>query len=201
MNIILASSSPYRQAILARSGLTFRMQSPQVDESPKPNESAARLVVRLATAKAQAVARSSADALVIGADQVASVAGCILGKPHTHANAVAQLQQSSNATVTLYSGVALLNTASGRLQTRCDRYTVRFRPLTPARIEHYLQQAQPYDCCGSLKAEGVGIALLRTLRGNDPNTLFGLPMIALVEMLENEGVDLITIGGEPCPTN
>jgi MAF protein len=189
--IILASSSPYRKQILDRTGLIFTTASPDIDESPLPEESPRDLVKRLAEQKARAVQPRYPDALIIGSDQVADLGGRIIGKPKDHAAAVDQLRQSSATTMILYAGVALLNASSGYLQIAVDSFAVEYRQLSDDQISRYLEIAQPYDSCGSLKAEGIGIALLKRLSGNDPNTLMGLPLIRLIDMLQNEGVQII----------
>jgi MAF protein len=189
--IILASSSPYRKQILDRTGLIFTTVSPDIDESPLLEESPRDLVKRLAELKAREVQSRFPEALIIGSDQVAELGGRIIGKPRNHDDAVSQLRQSSASLMTLYAGVALLNSASGNLQTAVDSFAVEYRELSDDQIYRYLESAQPYDSCGSLKAEGIGIALLKRLSGNDPNTLMGLPLIKLIEMLQCEGVVII----------
>jgi 7-methyl-GTP pyrophosphatase len=189
--IVLASSSAFRRSLLARLGLPFESIAPEVDETAKPGEAPRELVQRLAIAKARAVAPLRPGALIIGSDQVAVHAGAITGKPRDHADAVAQLRAASGNTVTLYTGLALLNAATGNLQTDMIPFGVRFRTLTGAQIENYLRKEQPYDCAGSVKSEGLGIALLERFEGDDPNALIGLPLIRLVRMLEREGVAII----------
>ena len=195
--IVLASSSPWRREILARAGIPFTVRTPGIDESPRPGESAPALAERLSIAKAKAVAESAADdaagrdALVIGCDQVAECRGQLIGKPRDHAHAVAQLQSASGATVTLHSGIALYDAATAAVQSAVEVFTVEFRRLDRDLIERYLRAEQPYQCCGSLKAEGRGIALLRRLHGDDPNALIGLPMIRLVDMLNHAGVEVV----------
>jgi len=188
MRLILASSSPFRRDLLARLKIPFEIISPDIDESPRPGESPPALVERLAKEKAWAVARAQRDALVIGSDQVAVHGDEIVGKPHTHARAVEQLRMASGKTVTLYTGLALVNAATGRVQCEVLPYRVVFRPLTDEQIECYLRKEQPYNCAGSVRSEGLGIALLERFEGDDPNTLIGLPLIRLVRMLENEGL-------------
>ena len=191
MKLILASSSPYRRALLARLKVPFEAISPDVDEAPLPNETPEKLVERLSRAKARKVATDRRDALVIGSDQVAVYNGRIVGKPHGHDKAVAQLREASGRTVMLYTGLALLNTVTGKEQCEVVPYRVTFRKLTDELIESYLKKEQPYSCAGSVKSEGLGIALLEKFEGDDPNTLIGLPLIRLVRMLENEGVKII----------
>ena len=191
--IVLASSSPYRRQILERVNLSFTCHKPGVDESVLAGESAPDLVARLALAKAKAVAAHYPDGLIIGADQVADHRGEIIGKPDDHEDAVRQLRSMSGSTLTLYSGVVLYDAAAANdhYQSAVEPFVVEFRELDDDLIERYLKAEQPYDCCGSLKAEGPGIALLKRLHGNDPNALVGLPLIRLLEMLKNAGVALI----------
>lgn len=189
--LILASSSPYRKALLQRLGLEFEVIAPHIDESPQAREDAKTLVERLAVAKARAVADKTPGALVIGSDQVALHAHRILGKPLTHENAVEQLRTLSGASMTLYTGLALIHSDSGRLQSDVVLFQVQFRRLTASQIEQYLRRERPYDCAGSVKAESLGIALLERLEGQDPSALIGLPLIRLVTMLQNEGVSVI----------
>lgn len=189
--IILASSSPYRRALLERLKIPFEAIAPDVDESLRPGETPQGLVERLSAEKAHTIAAEHADALVIGSDQVAVYDGNVVGKPHSHDRAVAQLRAASGRTVTLYTGLALINAATGSVQSEVLPYHVTFRQLSDAQIENYLQKEQPYSCAGSVKSEGLGIALLEKFEGDDPNTLIGLPLIRLVRMLQNEGVHVV----------
>lgn len=189
--LVLASSSPFRRALLARLGIPFETLSPAVDETPQAGEAPATLVERLAIAKARAGAARHPGALVIGSDQVAVHGDAIVGKPRDHADAVRQLRAASGSRVLLHTGLALLDGASGRLQHEVVPFAVHFRALTDAQIERYLRKEQPYDCAGSVKSEGLGIALIERFEGDDPNALIGLPLIRLVRMLENEGVEVI----------
>lgn len=191
MQLVLASSSPFRRELLSRLKLPFDVIVPDVDETAQPNETPQALVERLAVAKARAVVARAPHALVIGSDQVAVYDGVIVGKPHTHANAVRQLQSAAGRTVMLYTGLALVNAASGRVQSEVVPFGVTFRALTDAQIERYLRKEQPYGCAGSVRSEGLGIALLERFEGDDPNALIGLPLIRLVRMLENEGVAVL----------
>jgi septum formation protein len=191
LTIILASTSPYRRMLLERLQLPFKTISPEVDETPLPGESPQALVQRLAVAKAQAVADKSPNALIIGSDQVAVHDGEVVGKPRDHEHAVAQLRQASGTSVMLYTGLALVNSSNGNIQSEVIPFGVVFRKLSDEQIENYLRREQPYDCAGSVKSEGLGIALLERFEGEDPNTLIGLPLIRLVRMLENEGVELL----------
>jgi septum formation protein len=189
--LILASTSPFRKAILEKLGLPFETRAPEVDETPRPDESPARLVERLAVAKARAIAGQLDAGLVIGSDQVAVIDDQILGKPGSHDQAVAQLRQASGRRVTFLTGLALVNAATGHVQSEVVPFSVVFRQLTDSQIENYLQQERPYNCAGSFRSEGLGIALFEKLEGEDPNTLIGLPLIRLLRMLENEDVAII----------
>lgn len=191
MKLILASSSPFRRELLSRLMVPFEVAVPDVDETPHQDESPQALVERLAIAKAQTVASKYPDALVIGSDQVAVHNGDIVGKPLTHERAVEQLKTASGNTVMLYTGVALVNSSSGRVQSEVVPYGVTFRTLTDQQIETYLRKEQPYHCAGSVKSEGLGAALLERFDGEDPATLIGLPLIRLIRMLENEGLAVI----------
>lgn len=191
MNLILASSSPYRRELLARLLIPFEVVAPDVDETPAPGEAPQALVERLAVAKAQAVARQHTNALVIGSDQAAVYDGKIVGKPLTHDRAVEQLRMASGKAVMLYTGLVLINSASGRVQSEVIPFRVVFRALSDSQIENYLRREQPYHCAGSVKSEGLGIALLERFEGDDPNALIGLPLIRLVRMLEREGLTAI----------
>lgn len=184
--LVLGSSSPYRKMLLESLMLPFETASPDIDESRKPGETPLQLVERLAVEKAQAVAKKYPNALVIGSDQVALHGEEIVGKPHTHERAVEQLKTASGKQVTLYTGLALLNSASRRIQSEVIPYTVHFKHLADTDIEAYLRKEQPYNCAGSVRSEGLGIALLERFEGDDPNALIGLPLIRLIAMLENE---------------
>jgi septum formation protein len=187
--ILLASSSPYRRQLLQRLGLAFEWASPDIDESHQPEESPAQLVHRLAEAKARHLSSTYPNHLIIGSDQVATIENHILGKPHTHINAVAQLRSFRQCEVTFLTGLCLFNPTTNHLQTSVETYKVRFRNLSNEQIENYLQREQPYDCAGSFKSEGLGICLFEQFAGDDPNTLIGLPLIALTHMLAKEGLD------------
>ncbi|GMR08538.1 MAG: nucleoside triphosphate pyrophosphatase [Gammaproteobacteria bacterium] len=189
--IILASTSPFRKEILSRLGLPFETCSPDVNETALADESAEALVARLAEAKARTIAKQYKDALVIGSDQVAVLDGAILGKPGNHEKAMAQLKQASGKSVIFYTGLCLINSTSGNTQVDVIPFEVFFRDLSDQQIENYLQREQPYNCAGSFKSEGLGISLFEKLNGDDPNTLIGLPLIRLVRMLENEGIEII----------
>lgn len=189
--LILASSSPFRRELLERLRIPFEIMPPELDETPLAGESPRQLTERLAIAKARKIAETERNALVIGSDQVAVYDGVIVGKPHTHDRAVEQLRAASGKTVTLHTGLALVNSATGRTQCEVIPYRVTFRELSDSLIESYLRKEQPYACAGSVRSEGLGIALLEKFEGEDPNTLIGLPLIRLVRMLENEGVVVI----------
>ncbi len=193
--ILLASSSTYRRELLTRLGLRFEWASPDIDESPllnengKVDESADALVTRLSIAKAKALAADYPDHLIIGSDQVAVLGSQIIGKPHTYARAFTQLRNASGNPVIFKTGLCLLNANTGISQVRVEEFKVEFRELTNDQIHHYLTYEQPYDCAGSFKCEGLGVALFSKLSGDDPSALMGLPLIRLVEMLKAEGID------------
>ena len=191
MKLILASSSPYRRELLERLKIPFEVIAPEVDETPRPGETPAALVERLSIEKARKIAMQKPGSLVIGSDQVAVYNGKIVGKPHSHDRAVQQLREASGRTVVLYTGLALVHADTQRVQCEVIPYRVTFRALTDAQIESYLHKEQPYSCAGSVKSEGLGIALLERFEGDDPNTPIGLPLIRLVRMLENEGIKII----------
>ncbi len=193
--LILASSSPYRAELLSRLGLAFETVSPDIDETARPGESPRELVMRLARDKAAAVDRERPGALIIGSDQVAVMDGRVLGKPGNMETARAQLAAASGREVEFLTGLALLNGASGQCQLDCIPYQVHFRELTAAQIDAYLHIEQPFDCAGSFKSEGLGVALFARMQGEDPSALIGLPLIRLVEMLAAEGVDLLMRNG------
>lgn len=188
--LLLASSSPYRRELLERLRLPFSWSSPDIDEQRLPEEPAVDLVKRLAREKAQALTTSHPQHLIIGSDQVAVLGEQILGKPHTFERACEQLLAASGNHVTFLTGLALLNTQSGHCQVDCVPFTVNMRELDLARIERYLRAEEPYDCAGSFKAEGLGVSLFQSTHGVDATSLVGLPLIRLVDMLLNEGVNL-----------
>ncbi len=168
--------------------MKFTCISPDIDETPLPSEMPSKLVGRLSQAKAATVAQRYPSHLIIGSDQVAIHDGCIIGKPKNRQDAVEQLQSASGQVIELLTGVALLNSASGQMQVDVLPYFVKFRPLSLAAIEDYIDRDQPYDCGGSLRSEGLGVALLEEFRGSDPNILLGLPLIRLIDMLASQGV-------------
>lgn len=189
--IILGSSSVYRRELLARLQIPFETANPDIDESIQPDELPSAAAVRLAMEKAHAVAEQFPDALIISADQVAVLAGHYLGKPLDHANATHQLRRMRGKEVVFHTALCLLNSRTRRIQSRVVSCVVRFRQVSDAQIERYLLKEQPYHCAGSAKSEGLGIALIERITGDDPNALIGLPLIALVDMLGNEGVDVL----------
>ncbi|MBK7415550.1 MAG: septum formation inhibitor Maf [Dechloromonas sp.] len=189
--IILASTSPYRRELLSRLGLPFDVANPKADENPLPNEAPEALALRLSEVKARAVAQAHPDALIIGSDQVATVDGKIYGKPVTHERAVAQLRELSGKTVNFFTGLCLFDARNEKAEVRGIPTLVKFRDLSDAEIENYLKREPAYDCAGSAKSEGLGIALLVSMHGDDPNALVGLPLIALCDMLRNKGVQVL----------
>lgn len=188
--LVLASTSPYRSELLKRLQIPFITASPDVDETPLPDETARATSLRLAQKKARAVATAYPDALIIGSDQVALLEGKQIGKPLTHENASRQLRSMRGKTTCFYTALALLNTKNGHLQTEVAENQVTLRDLDDAEIEAYLQKEQPYNCAGSAKSEGLGIALMSSMKGDDPNALIGLPLILLTAMLRREGLRL-----------
>ncbi len=189
--IVLASTSKYRRELLARLGLPFEVASPQVDETALPREAPPDTARRLAEAKARAVAERFPQALIIGSDQVAVLDDMPLGKPGNYANSLRQLQAMRGKEVVFHTALCVLDAADGRAQTRVVPFCVRFREYSDAQIERYLEREQPYDCAGSARCEGLGIALIAEMRGDDPNALIGLPLIALTEMLAAQGVSVL----------
>lgn len=191
INIILASSSIYRRELLTRLQLPFSCISPEVDESPLDYELPQETALRLAQVKAKKVSLSNPNALIIGCDQVATLDNTQLGKPLTHANAIKQLRLIRGREVIFHSALCLYNTVTQNMQALVVPYVVTFRDLSDTQIESYLIKEQPYECAGSAKSEGLGIAIIEKMIGEDPNALIGLPLIKLVSMLQNEGVNVI----------
>ncbi len=189
--VILGSTSRYRRELLSRLHLPFDVQAPEVDETPRPGEAPAALAARLALAKAQAVAARFPEAIVIGSDQVADLDGEPLGKPGDHARATAQLQRMRGRTLVFQTALAVVCKATGFAQQDLAPVRVVFRNLSDAAIEHYLRTEQPYDCAGSAKSEGLGIALLESIDSDDPTALIGLPLIRTCRLLRAAGVDLL----------
>jgi len=189
--LVLASTSIYRRELLERLQIPFQTAAPDVDETPLSGEPAKQTSWRLSREKALAVAIHYPDALIIGSDQVALLDGQQMGKPLTHDNAVRQLRAMRGKTVTFYTALTLLNARSGEMQTEVAENRVSFRELSDEEIESYLLKEQPYHCAGSAKSEGLGIALISRMEGDDPNALIGLPLILLVGMLKMQGVPIL----------
>lgn len=189
--LILASSSVYRRTLLERFGLPFECVSPALDEAPMPGETPLATALRLAAAKAQTVAASQRNALIIGSDQVADLNGTPLGKPGNHANAVRQLQAMRGQRVVFHTALCVLDAASGRQQLETVPATVYFRELSDVQIENYLTREPAYDCAGSAKIESLGVALVSKIESDDPTALIGLPLMALTTMLAREGLAVL----------
>ncbi|MDE1185055.1 MAG: Maf family protein [Pantoea sp.] len=187
--LVLASTSPFRQALLSKLGLPFICAAPHTDETPLPGETAEALVQRLALAKAKALAEQYPDRWIIGSDQVCVLDGNITGKPHTEENARCQLAAASGKAITFYTGLALIQPQNAQQFLCCEPFTVHFRALSQAEIAAYVAKEQPLQCAGSFKSEGLGICLFEKLEGRDPNALIGLPLIALNEMLRQAGIN------------
>ena len=190
-HLILASSSPFRRELLQRLQLPFTVVSPDVEESALPDELPEQTSLRLAQAKALKVAENNPYSLIIGCDQIATLDGLQIGKPGTHENAVNQLTMMRGRPVVFHSALCLYNANTKTMQAEVVPVTVQFRQLTDLQIESYLHKEQPYNCAGSAKSEGLGIAIIASMQGDDPNALIGLPLIKLVSMLENEGVVIL----------
>ena len=188
--LILGSSSPYRKMLLERLMVPFKTENPDIDETPIDGETPIELVERLAIAKAQEIAKTNPNSLIIGSDQVALHGDQIVGKPHTHQCAVEQLKTASGKKIELFTGLALINSATNSIQSEVIPFTVHFKPLSEATIERYLRKEQPYNCAGSVRSEGLGVTLFERFEGDDPNALIGLPLIRLVAMLENQAFDV-----------
>jgi 7-methyl-GTP pyrophosphatase len=189
--LVLASSSRYRQALLERLGLRFESASPGVEEQSSPGESPAGLALRLAQMKARAVQATYPDALIVGSDQAVSCEGELLGKPGDHATALRQLRRLSGKAADFHTAVSLLDARNRQIDSRVVPCRVVFRALDERRIENYLRREQPYDCAGSAKSEGLGIALIARMETEDPTSLVGLPLIALTELLERAGLPVL----------
>lgn len=190
-DIVLASTSPFRRELLARLGLPFLTASPDVDETPLPGEAPETTAMRLSESKARAVAARHPEALIIGSDQVACLDGRVFGKPGSHDNAVRQLRSMRGRSVNFFTGLCLLNARTGQARLRGVPTLVTFRDLDDDEIERYLRKEQPYNCAGSAKSEGLGIALIARIAGEDPNALIGLPLIALCDLFREEGINPI----------
>ncbi len=189
--LVLGSTSPYRRELLTRLRIPFSVTSPEVDETPQTGESPRNLALRLALAKAQAVAVLHPEAVVIGSDQVADLDGQPLGKPGEHAKAVAQLQRMRGQVVIFQTAVSVVCLANGFEDTQLAAVKVKFRDLSDAEIEAYLRAEEPYDCAGSAKSEGLGIALLESIDNDDPTALVGLPLIRTCQMIRAAGVRIL----------
>jgi septum formation protein len=191
MKLVLASTSRYRRELLSRLHMPFEVVAPEVNETPLPGESPSETALRLSVLKAQAVAKQYPDALIIGSDQVLMLDAEQLGKPGNYENAFAQLKKMQGKAMVFHTALTLLNSKNGRTQTRDVPTVVHIRKLSDAQIEAYLKKEEPYDCAGSAKSESLGIALMERMDSPDPTALIGLPLMALTEMLMNEGVDVL----------
>lgn len=189
--IVLASSSSYRRDLLQRLKIPFQIFAPDIDESPRAGETPRDTALRLSREKALAARDRFPDALIIGSDQVAVLDGIQLGKPGNRENALRQLQSASGREVVFHTALSLVNARTGRVQSEVIPVTVRFRKLSDALIDRYLDKEQPYDCAGSARSEAMGIALCECIESRDPTALIGLPLITLVSMLQNEGFSVV----------
>lgn len=189
--LILASSSIYRRELLERLQISFTTQSPDIDETVLENEQPQTTALRLAQEKARKIAKTNKDALIIGCDQVAMLDTLQLGKPYNFENATKQLSLMRGRVVTFHSALCLYNAQTGNMQAEVVPFDVHFKQLTDTQIKNYLNKEQPYHCAGSAKSEGLGIALIEKMSGDDPNALIGLPLIRLITMLNNENVNVI----------
>ena len=189
--LVLASTSPFRRELLNRLEIFFTTANPQTDESALPGESPEDLALRLSEAKARAVAPLFPDALIIGSDQVAILDGQVYGKPGTHENAIKQLQTMRGRTVNFFTGLCLLDAKTGEAHVRGIPTLVTFRDLSDEEIENYLRREQPYNCAGAAKSEGLGIAIIARMQGDDPNALVGLPLIALCDLFREVGFPVL----------
>jgi MAF protein len=191
MKIVLGSTSPFRKALLERLQINFVCDSPNIDETPLSNETVEEMVVRLAVAKASVLADKHKNSLIIGSAQSAILNDKVLSKPGNFDNAFTQLTQASGQKITFQTGLCLLNTETGDIQSACIPYTVVFKTLPSEMITNYLHKEKPYNCAGSFKSEALGIALFERFEGDDPNALIGLPLIELVNFLNNEGISIL----------
>ncbi len=189
--LVLGSTSPFRKTILEKLQLPFVCAKPNIDETPLKGETPQTLVKRLAIEKAKAVASQHPNALIIGSDQVAVCKGEIIGKPHNFDNGVIQLTKFSGESITFYTGLCIYNSETDKEISLVEPFNVHFNQLSQGEIENYLHAEQPYNCAGSFKSEGLGICLFEKLEGDDPNTLIGLPLIKLVSLLKQHGVDVL----------
>ncbi|WP_159651759.1 Maf family protein [Vibrio atypicus] len=188
--LVLASTSPYRQQLLNKLAVPFITASPNFDETPLQEETPVDLVKRLAIGKAVSCSVQQ-PSLVIGSDQVCVINDQIIGKPHTREKAIEQLTQQSGQSIQFYTGLALYNSNTKQVDVKVDTFTVHFRHLTEQQIVNYVDKEEPFYCAGSFKSEGLGIALFERLEGKDPNTLVGLPLIDLIDMLEAQGFEVL----------
>ncbi|MEI6895032.1 MAG: nucleoside triphosphate pyrophosphatase [Colwellia sp.] len=189
--LVLGSTSPFRKTILEKLQLPFHCAKPDIDETEKKGETPQDLVKRLAIAKAKAITPQFPNALIIGSDQVAICDGEILGKPHSFNNAVIQLSKFSGRSITFYTGLCVYDSEKDKTVAIVEPFIVHFNPLSQKEIKNYLHAEQPYNCAGSFKSEGLGICLFNRLEGDDPNTLIGLPLIKLVALLKQQGIDVL----------
>ncbi|TWX71759.1 septum formation inhibitor Maf [Colwellia demingiae] len=194
--LVLGSTSPFRKTILEKLQLPFYCAKPNIDETEKKDESPQALVERLAIEKAKAVSSEYPNALIIGSDQVAVCEEEILGKPHNFDNAVVQLSKFSGKSITFYTGLCVYDSEKDKTIALVEPFTVHFNQLSQKDIANYLNAEQPYNCAGSFKSEGLGICLFSKLEGDDPNTLIGLPLIKLVELLKQHGIDVLAEQGK-----
>ena len=192
MKLVLASTSRYRRELLSRLHIPFDVLSPNVDETPLPDETPSATALRLSVLKAQAAASAHPDALIIGSDQVLMLDSEQLGKPGNYENAFAQLKKMQGRAMVFHTALTLLNSRTGHAQTRDVPTVVHIRPLSEAQIEAYLKKEQPWDCAGSAKSESLGVALMTRMDSPDPTALIGLPLMALTEMLASESIDVLT---------
>lgn len=188
--LVLASTSPFRQQLLNKLNIPFITAQPDCDETPLQNESPESLVQRLADQKARSCVVEK-PSLIVGSDQVCVIDGQIVGKPHSQQKAIEQLISQSGKAITFYTGLALYNSHTQQSQITLDTFTVHFRHLTRSMVERYVEKELPLNCAGSFKSEGLGIALFEKLEGDDPNTLVGLPLIKLIQLLENESFPVL----------
>ncbi len=188
--LVLASTSPFRQQLLSKLAMPFVTAQPDCDETPLDNESPQALVMRLAEQKARSCNLNKAS-LVIGSDQVCVIDGKIVGKPHTEEKAIEQLLKQSGKAITFFTGLALYNSETQKAQVICEPFVVHFRELNKEMVESYVKKEQPLNCAGSFKSEGLGISLFERLEGDDPNSLIGLPLIRLIQLLENENFKVL----------
>ena len=188
--LVLASTSPFRKQLLNKLSVPFETASPDCDETPFSDERPEDLVKRLAKEKAESC-HTNQPSLIIGSDQVCVIDGKIIGKPLNRENAIQQLSRQSGKAIQFYTGLALHNTETNITDVKLDTFTVHFRQLTQQQINRYVEKEEPYYCAGSFKSEGLGIALFEKLEGKDPNTLVGLPLIDLIDMLETQGFSIL----------